>query len=150
MPSYDLMGTLCFCFQSAAPGPLHKLFTCYQSEPHCLCMMWFHYIVGKTPSSEPHHLHLITAVSMWWWFIAEKWRLKPEIPLNLWHLRSTFLINSCLIPSHVSFLFLWSLWRNRDYSADKMCEIENGRASMRNWHIHIIMYFWHIDAHKPV
>lgn len=27
MPSYDLMGTLCTCLQSAAPGPLYKMFS---------------------------------------------------------------------------------------------------------------------------
>lgn len=39
-------------------------------------------------------------------YSEEKGHLKPEIPLNLWHLRSTFLIGSHFIPSNVSFLFL--------------------------------------------
>lgn len=65
-------------------------------------MMRFRCIVGKNANFfqvKPHHLHLITVVTMWRWFIAQKWHLKPEIPLNLWHLQSTFVIGSCFIPT---------------------------------------------------
>ncbi len=83
-------------------------------------------------------------------YSKEKWRLKPEISLNLWHLQSTFLIGSCFILSNVSFLFLWTLWRNQDYFPDKMYAMENrtyevfGRTRNLNWCLHLVMFFWHI------
>lgn len=117
--------------------------------------MQFPNIVGKTLTSlkSSHTTLAFNYCSLNSMVIYSK---VSQIPLNLWRLRSTFLIDSCLIPSHVSFLFLWSLWRNRDYFADKLCVKENrsGKVfcttSMHRWHIQLKMYFWHIDARKHV
>lgn len=70
-------------------------------------MMRFRCIVGKkrqllssqaTPLAFNYCRHNVKVI-----YSTEKWHLKPEIPLNLWHLQSTFVIGSCFIPTNVFF-----------------------------------------------
>ena len=91
------------------------------------------------------------------WFTAKRSGIQSQrFPLNLWHLRSTFLIGSRFIPPNVSFLFLWALWRNRDYFADKMC-VEENRSEMvlctASTHDYARklngVFLRQVDAHEP-
>ncbi len=141
------MGTLCTRFQSSASGPLYRMFSLVvirAKSPPSLPMKWCGFTVlwvklqplssQATPLAFNYCILDVMVI-----YSREKWHLNPEIPLNLWHLQSTFLIGSCFIPSNVSFLFLWTLWHNRDYFADKMCVKEEGSEKMlrttsaRNW-----------------